>query len=302
MNNTKYIFKHAAILFLIAFVCSLMLVLCNHLTKDKIAYLSEKTEAEAKAEVLPSAEKFEDAPSEKIVPENIPLAVLYEDEDILAVSKPKNMPVHPSLYHYTGTLGNAVLYRYRDEPFVFRPITRLDIDTTGIVLIARNRLSAQILSEQMQKGSIQKTYFALLSKTPPQKEGVIDAPIGRSGESIIKREVRPDGKEADRLFDPARKPRRNVCRRGKTAHGKNAPDPRAYGIYRLSAFVRLSVRHGGSGRDAVSSLRKTFVCTPVYGTEPYDKVRAALSLKNETAHGRHSFCSGTIFAKVFFAS
>ncbi len=154
---------------------------------------------------------FEDAPSEKIVPENIPLAVLYEDEDILAVEKPKNMPVHPSLYHYTGTLGNAVLYRYRDEPFVFRPITRLDIDTTGIVLIARNRLSAQILSEQMQKGSIQKTYFALLSETPPQKEGLIDAPIGRSGDSIIKREVRSDGKEAVTAYSILRENPDGTC-------------------------------------------------------------------------------------------
>mgnify|MGYP004514656141 CR=1 FL=1 len=154
---------------------------------------------------------FEEAPSERIVPEDIPLTVLYEDEDILAVSKPKNMPIHPSLHHYTGTLGNAVLYRYRDEPFVFRPITRLDIDTTGIVLIARNRLSAQILSEQMQKGEIRKTYFALLSKTPPQKEGLIDAPIGRSGESIIKREVRPDGKAAVTAYSIRRENPDGTC-------------------------------------------------------------------------------------------
>ena len=154
---------------------------------------------------------FEDAPSEKIIPENLPLTVLYEDEDILAVSKPKNMPVHPSLYHYTGTLGNAVLYRYREEPFVFRPITRLDIDTTGIVLVARNRLSAQILSEQMRRGEIQKTYFALLSHTPSPREGTVNSPIGRSGDSIIKREVRPDGKEAVTVYSVIRTEPDGTC-------------------------------------------------------------------------------------------
>ena len=138
----------------------------------------------------------EEAPSKHIVPEDIPLSVLYEDEDILAISKPKNMPVHPSLHHYGGTVGNAVCFRYRAEPFVFRPITRLDIDTTGIVLIAKNRLSAGILSDEMKNGKIHKTYYAVLSGTPREKTGRIDAPIERCGDSIIKRTVRPDGKSA----------------------------------------------------------------------------------------------------------
>lgn len=140
----------------------------------------------------------DEAPSEGIVPEDLPLSILYEDQDILAVNKPKDMPVHPSMYHYTGTLGNAVAYRYqnRNEPFVFRPITRLDRDTTGVVLIARNRLAAQLLSEQMQKGTIEKTYYARLAKTPDSPAGTVHAPIGRVGDSVIKREVRPDGKDA----------------------------------------------------------------------------------------------------------
>lgn len=139
---------------------------------------------------------IEEAASDGIVPEDVPLAILYEDEDILAVSKPKNMPIHPSLHHYVGTLGNAVCGRYRDEPFVFRPITRLDIDTTGIVLIAKNRLSAGILSDEMKNGGIRKTYHAVLSRTPPEESGTVDAPIARSGDSIIKRTVSADGKSA----------------------------------------------------------------------------------------------------------
>lgn len=138
----------------------------------------------------------DEAPSKGIVPEELPLEILYEDEDILAVNKPKDMPVHPSMYHYTGTLGNAVAYRYRSKPFVFRPITRLDRDTTGVVLIARNRLAAQFLSEQMQRGEIIKTYFARLQAVPQPSNGTVHAPIGRVCDSVIKREVRADGKDA----------------------------------------------------------------------------------------------------------
>lgn len=138
----------------------------------------------------------EEKPSENVVPADIPLCVLYEDEDIIALSKPKDMPVHPSLHNYENTLGNAVMYYYRDRDFVFRPITRLDRDTTGIVLVAKNRLSAALLSDSMKNGQIQKTYLAYLSATPAQKSGEISAPIARCGESVIKRHVSPDGKDA----------------------------------------------------------------------------------------------------------
>lgn len=138
----------------------------------------------------------EETPSENVVAVDIPLCILYEDEDILAVSKPKDMPVHPSLHNYENTLGNAVMYYYRDREFVFRPITRLDRDTTGIVLIAKNRLSAALLSDSMKNGQIKKTYLAYLSKTPKDKKGEIEAPIERCDESVIKRKVSPDGKYA----------------------------------------------------------------------------------------------------------
>jgi 23S rRNA pseudouridine1911/1915/1917 synthase len=138
----------------------------------------------------------ETAPSENVVPSDIPLDVIFEDEDILAVRKPKDMPVHPSLHNYTNTLGNAVMNYYKDRPFVFRPLTRLDRDTTGIVLIAKNRLCASVLSENIKEGKVKKSYLALLSKTPDLKKGTINAPIARSGESIIKRCVREDGKYA----------------------------------------------------------------------------------------------------------
>lgn len=138
----------------------------------------------------------EESQSENIVPVKMPLDILYEDEDILAVSKPHDMPVHPSAYNYDNTLGNAVMYYFGNKPFVYRPITRLDRDTTGVVLIAKNKLSAALLTDLMAEKKIIKTYTALLSAVPLPLCGSIEVPIGRSGDSVIKREVLPEGKYA----------------------------------------------------------------------------------------------------------
>ncbi|MBQ9940708.1 MAG: RluA family pseudouridine synthase [Clostridia bacterium] len=134
--------------------------------------------------------------SQNIVPVDMPIKILYDDLDILAVSKPKNIPIHPSAGHHTNTLANGVMYKFRDSPFVFRPITRLDRDTTGVVLIAKNKLSAAILTQQMADKKIKKTYTALLSATPPHTNGTVCKPIGRCSDSIIKRKISKDGKPA----------------------------------------------------------------------------------------------------------
>ena len=138
----------------------------------------------------------EEKPSENVVSVDLPVNVVYEDEDILAVSKPKDMPIHPSAHNYDNTLGNAVMYYYKNENFVYRPITRLDRDTTGIVIIAKNKLSASLLSDEMKEGRIKKTYFALLSRCPEEISGTVNAPISRCPDSVIKRMVSPEGKEA----------------------------------------------------------------------------------------------------------
>ena len=134
--------------------------------------------------------------SETIVPVNMPLDILYEDEDILAVNKSADMPTHPSMHNYDNTLGNAVMYYYRGRNFVFRPVNRLDRDTTGVVIIAKNRLACARLSEQMTEGVFQKTYFAKACGIINDDHGFIDAPIAREQESVIKRCVRDDGKRA----------------------------------------------------------------------------------------------------------
>ncbi len=136
-----------------------------------------------------------DTKSENIVPMDIPLTVLYEDEDILAVDKPTNMPTHPSKGNNLPTLANAVMGYYGGD-FVFRSVNRLDRDTSGIVIIAKNRISASLLSASMKRGEWEKKYHALVSGVPESKSGIIDAPIERVCEGNIKRTVREDGKRA----------------------------------------------------------------------------------------------------------
>ena len=138
---------------------------------------------------------LEEEKSEGIPPMDIPLKVLYEDGDILAVDKPTDMPTHPSKGNNLPTLANAVMGYYGGN-FVFRSVNRLDRDTSGIVIIAKNQISASKLSTSMKKGLWNKKYQAIVNGCPNPKEGRIDAPIERIEEGNIKRTVRPDGKRA----------------------------------------------------------------------------------------------------------
>lgn len=120
-----------------------------------------------------------------IVPENIPLDILYEDEDILIVNKPKGMVVHPAAGHYTGTLVNAIMYHCGDRLSgingVIRPgiVHRIDMDTTGSLLVCKNDNSHQILADQLKVHSIKRVYHAIVHGNIKEEEGTIDAPIGR---------------------------------------------------------------------------------------------------------------------------
>ena len=138
----------------------------------------------------------DDSQSSSIEPCNIPIDVIYEDEYLLAVNKPKAMPTHPSHKHRYDTLANAVMYRYKETPFTFRAITRLDEDTSGVVLIAKDANTAQKLSKMMSEGKIQKQYLAICDNTPKELCGIINAPIARDENSVIKRKISPDGKNA----------------------------------------------------------------------------------------------------------
>ena len=134
---------------------------------------------------------------EGIVPASLPLNILYEDEDILVLNKPADMPIHPSIGNYTNTLANAAAFYFQEkgEFCPFRCINRLDRDTSGALVLAKNALSAAILSAQMRNREIRRTYLAVVrGVTPPS--GTISAPIGRVSDSVIQRQVDPEHGEA----------------------------------------------------------------------------------------------------------
>lgn len=136
--------------------------------------------------------------SEKIEPEDIPIEIVYEDEDILVVNKPANMPVHPSMNHYYGTLANAIAYYFKQKncPYVFRCINRLDRDTTGLVVLAKHMLSGAILGQDMVERKIKREYMAIVAGEDIDDFGTIDAPIARKDDSLIERVVSDNGQRA----------------------------------------------------------------------------------------------------------
>lgn len=127
---------------------------------------------------------------ENIIRTKMKLKILYEDEDILVINKPADMPVHPSAGNYENTLANGIAWYFyeKGEDFVYRCINRLDRDTTGALILAKNPLSAAILSVQMRNRQICRTYLALVDGVLPES-GNVDAPIARMDGSVITREV-----------------------------------------------------------------------------------------------------------------
>ncbi len=123
--------------------------------------------------------------------------VVYRDEDVIVFDKAPFVPVHPSMGHYSDTLGNLFSHLVPDT--AFRPINRLDRNTSGLCVCAENEWAAALLA-----GSLDKTYYAVTDGEvfDTCAGGVIDAPIGREDGGIIKREVRPDGERAVTLYRP----------------------------------------------------------------------------------------------------
>ena len=134
----------------------------------------------------------EEEASEHIAPVPLPLTIVYEDEDLLVLDKPPDMPIHPSMGNYENTLANALAYYYeqQERPFIFRCINRLDRDTSGLLIVAKNAYSSVVLSAQMKERHIHREYLAVVQGLAPER-GTIDAPIGRQPGSVIARCVDP---------------------------------------------------------------------------------------------------------------
>lgn len=140
----------------------------------------------------------EENPSVGLLGEDLPLDILYEDDYILVVNKPAGMSTIPSREHPTGSLANAIIGYYEQIGLVATShiVTRLDRDTSGIVLVAKHRHVHHLFSEQQKSGKINRFYEALAEGNFLQDSGIIKEPIARKPDSIIEREVSPNGQYA----------------------------------------------------------------------------------------------------------
>lgn len=136
-----------------------------------------------------AVEDTEQDTNEYIVPSKLDVGILYEDEYITVIDKPPFMPSHPSLGHKDDTVGNALAWRYGGDAFVFRPVNRLDRDTSGAMLIARDKISAGRLYRSMRLGDIKKSYIAVLEGNLQGKGGRITSHMCREADSIVKRRI-----------------------------------------------------------------------------------------------------------------
>ena len=150
-----------------------------------------------------------DEPEPDYPPEDDPITILYEDEHLLAVDKEPGILIHPSRSRLTGTLANRVwgYYRRTGQKCAFHPMTRLDRDTSGIVLLAKNSHVHTLLQEV----PMVKTYHALVFGSPATDSGSIDAPIARKPLPSLLREVRPDGKPSLTEFEVLER-RKELCK------------------------------------------------------------------------------------------
>lgn len=180
----------------------------QNLIKDEVILLDGKpSKASTKVKVnqiISMPDKYTEKTPDDIKAENIPLDILYEDDDILVVNKPKNMVVHPAVGNYTGTLVNAMLGKHElsDANGDFRPgiVHRLDKNTTGVMVVAKNNIAHNKLAEQIQNHNFKKIYLALVKGVIKEDEAVIELPIGRHPTDRKKMAVNKNGRYAYTKF------------------------------------------------------------------------------------------------------
>lgn len=139
--------------------------------------------------------------------EKMPLQIVYEDEFLLAVNKPAGMPVHPTGSYSGGTLANGIAYHFQQQGLFakVRLVHRLDKDTSGLILVAKEPFTLERLIKQRQTGRLQREYLAVVVGQMIQERGVIDLPIGRVEEQGMRRGCKPQGKAAYTEYEVVRR-------------------------------------------------------------------------------------------------
>ncbi|MFO7173482.1 MAG: RluA family pseudouridine synthase [Bacillota bacterium] len=150
---------------------------------------------------------LEDEPSSYVQPEPIPIAVVYEDDDVLAVNKPAGLIVHPARGYRNGTLANAVAYHLQQQGLEVpvRPVHRLDMETSGLVLFAKNPWAHNVMSLQLERRLLRREYIAVVSGHLWPEDGQVNAPIRRVPNHPVKHEVGEGGRPALTYYRVVRK-------------------------------------------------------------------------------------------------
>ena len=203
-----------------------------------------------------------DAVEPDILAEDIPLDILYEDEDLLIVNKPKGMVVHPAAGHATQTLVNAVMFHCKEHLSgingVCRPgiVHRIDMDTTGSLVVCKNDMTHESIAEQLKVHSITRKYRAIVHGVIEDDEGTIDAPIGRNPQDRKKMCIRADGKNAVTHF--------RVLQR-----------------FREYTYIECQLE---TGRTHQIRVHMASIGHPLLGDEVYCRLKSKYHLQGQTLH------------------
>ncbi|WP_400164782.1 RluA family pseudouridine synthase [Brevibacillus sp. TJ4] len=156
-------------------------------------FVNERLRADDEIVVMVEQEETEAVP-----PEEMPLAIRYEDDDFMVIAKPAGLVVHPTGNHPGGTLANGVIayWQKRGEQRKFRAVNRLDKDTSGLLIVAKNQWAHEQFSRMQQERSLHRIYRAIAEGNVEPDAGTIDAPIGLAEHSFITRQIRADGQPA----------------------------------------------------------------------------------------------------------
>lgn len=207
--------------------------------------------------IIPIAEETD------IVAEDIPLNIIYEDEDIIVINKPKGMVVHPAPGHYSGTLVNALMYHCKNELSgingILRPgiVHRIDRDTTGVMVACKNDMSHNSLAQQLKIHSITRRYEAIVYNNFADDDGIIDAPIGRHPAERKKMAINyKNGREAVTHY---------------------------HVIKRLKGFTHIECRLE-TGRTHQIRVHMASINHPLLGDSVYGPAKCPYKLEGQTLH------------------
>ena len=196
--------------------------------------------------------------SQNIIPEDIDIEVIYEDKDLLVVNKKPFMVVHPTKSHPTGTLSNGILYYFikNNENCIVRLVSRLDMDTSGLIMVAKNQFAHMNLAKAMEENKIVKSYLAVVHGKMDSESGTIDLPIGRPTEDSIKREVCTEGQRS-------------------VTHYKVIKE------YRESSLIELTLE---TGRTHQIRVHLSYLGNPIYGDTLYGIEEESNTINRQALH------------------